>query len=462
MNAKPDFSALGAERSFLGALLNSPHGFWQVQDRLRSDQFAAPIHREIFSVVRDLSFAGQSVGFQTVSNRLPEEYGEGESTPAYLSALIHNASGLSAGDFAEQIAEAAGRRELLRIGEALIKAAKTSDRSALDHAGEAEVALLEMMSATAPKRPMAIGDLAKAVRKDATLAQRTDIMPGFDTGLPSLDEILGLIMPGDFGAVISSQGDGKTSLATQIGIRAAARQPVLMVQLEMPGEQIAAREMGRRAGLSVREIHEGAFSFDGASALQEAEDSMAGVRFHVLDEPRLTMKQIRSKAIAHKRTVGLGMLIIDHFRLIKSDSKSFKDRFERQAEISGEIKALAKELAIPVIALVQRTRTAQRRDDPTPHIDDADAPAIEQDCDWACGLWRRGTWLARNKPNERDGEEMDKYWAELRREEHKAHVIVLKRRRGKAGGSTELGWIGETTSFCEVADLGKNGPGSVF
>lgn len=462
MNAKPDFSALGAERSFLGALLNSPHGFWQVQDRLRSDQFAAPIHREIFSVVCDLSFAGQSVGFQTVSNRLPEEYGEGESTPAYLSALIHNASGLSAGDFAEQIAEAAGRRELLRIGEALIKAAKTSDRSALDHAGEAETALLEMMSATAAKRPRAIGDLAKVVRKSAIEAKQSDIMPGFDTGLPSLDEILGLIMPGDFGAILAAQGEGKTAFMTQIGVRAAHRRPVLMFQLEMPGEAIAARELGREAGLSVREIHEGAFSFDGMAALEAAEATLGPIPFYIHDQPRMTMKQIRSVSIAMKRTSGLGMVIIDHFRLIKSDSKSFKDRFERQAEISGECKALAKELEIPVMALVQRTRTAQRRDDPTPHVDDADAPAIEQDADFIVGLWRKATWLARNKPNQHDGEKMDKWLADIRRAKNTADVIVLKRRRGPAGETRELGWIGATTSFCEIADLGKNGPGSVF
>lgn len=450
-------TAIGAEKSLLGALIASPHTFWEIDLRIRADQFALALHREIFSVIRDLSYEGKAIAFQSVSNRLPDEYGDGESTPAYLSALIHNAVGLGANDFADQVAEVAGRRELDRIGKAMQKAALSIDGSAMDHAAEAESALLDMMQITAAKQARSIGDLAEAVHRQAVYTKQTDRMPGFNTGLDSLDEILGLIMPGDFGAIQASQGDGKTSLATQIGVQAAKLgRPALMFQLEMGAEQIAARELGRRAGVSVREINEGAFTFDGAHAIKTATAAMKDLPFYILDEARMTMKHIRNRAIAFKRRQGhLGLIIVDHLRLVRSDNSRSKDRFERQGEISGDMKSLAKELDCAVLALVQRTRTSQRRDDPTPHIDDADSPAIEQDADWIVGVWRKATWLLRNKPSHDGGEEWDKWQADLRKAKNIADMIVLKRRRGPAGEQRQFGWIGETTSFCELADIAK-------
>lgn len=444
--------SLNAEKAILGALLRSEHAYFQISERVRQDYFTAEIHRLLFGVIEDISLAGQKLLMPVIISRLPDEYGDGQSTAAYVSTLLHNAEGLNAGDFAEQIAEMAARRRMKAIGQALIKQSSATEKSAGEYAAEAESQLLDVMSLNAPRRPRRIDDLADSVLASARQSRDTDYLPGFDTGLAALDEILGLIMPGDAGFILASQGDGKTALAAQIAMRAALSKPVLMVQYEMTAEQIAARELASASGLTVGEIMEGAFDFHGVDALKRGRAALAPSRnFYVIDDPKLTMRQLRAHVIGLKRTVGLGMVIIDHLRLVRTDQR-YKDRFERLADVTGDIKIMAKEQGLPVITLCQRTRTAQRRDDPTPMVDDADAPSIEQDADWVLGLWRKENWLRRNKPNPKaSGEDWDKWQGEIRRAEKVAEVICLKRRRGKAFETRQLGWDGPHTRFHDIS-----------
>lgn len=370
---------------------------------------------------------------------------------AYLAALSANADGLNVTDFADQIAELASRRQIIIACESASKAARVGDLNAIDIAGDMESCLLDIMKTSAPKRPVKIADLVNGVRSTAASTRESGKMPGFDTGIGALDEIAGLIMPGDLWAIIASQGEGKTSLATQIGMRAAQTRPVLMVELEMAGEQVAARELAAESGITVRAIHEGSYNKAEGDFLNQATLDLAKPDFWILDDPKLSVRQIRSHALAMKRTTGLGCLIIDHLRLIRSETRNIRDRWERQAEVTGDLKILAKELGIPVIILAQRTRTAQRRDDPTPMVDDADAPSLDQDCDTIIGLWRRETWLRRNKPHPNSKQEdVEKWEHEIGRCSETAEVIALKRRRGKAHVPRVIKWDGPRTRFSDL------------
>jgi replicative DNA helicase len=450
MSRQPVMSDLNAEKAVLGALLRSEHQFWSISDTLQADMFSKPIHREIFGAIRDLLLGGKKLSIAVLSTHLPPEDDEQRDMPALLAALAHNADGLSAADFADTVAEAAARRRLLQIADTIAKAARSGEKTAIDIAADGETGLLDVMHISAPKRPRRLYDLAVSVMRSSNRAQAGVSLPGFDTGLPSIDEILGLIMPGDLGAIIGAQGDGKSALAAGFLRRATMRAPGLMFQLEMTDEQIAARELAAEADMSVRELHEGEYTFDGVERLKRATEALAAPELWILDEPKMTVRQMRAHALAMKRTRGLGMVVVDHLRLVRGDGKT-RDRWERQAEVTGDLKILAKELEVPVVLLAQRTRSAQRRDDPTPMVDDADAPSLDQDCDWILGVWRKESWLRRNKPSVKaSGEEKANWDREVEKWKGKGEVITLKRRRGAAFEQRQLRWVGSKTRFEEL------------
>jgi len=444
-----------AEKAVLGALMLSEHAFWQVNDRLRADHFHKKIHQRIFSAIKDVCEEGKKLSQTIVQSRLGDDAEEdGYSIAAYLAVLMTGAEeiDLSVLDFVDQVVDAGERRRLVRIAEQLMKAARTGDKPPIDVAGEAESALLDVMHATAPKRPRRLGELTSSVMRDAFRANDDSAFsPGFDTGLASVDEVLGLILPGDLGFILGSQADGKSSLGAQIGMQAAKTCPVLTFQLEMTAEQQAARELAAASGISVGLIQEGGFDLMGQELIATANQALRDVPFFIHDEGKLTIRQMRAQCLAMKRTTGLGMVIIDQLDKIRSESKH-RDRFERLAEVTGDLKGLAKELGVPVITLAQRTRGAQRRDDPTPMIDDADAPSIERDGDWVLAVWRRENWLRKNRPNAKaGGEAMDAWEGEMSRARGRADVICLKRRRGQAFEQRGLKWNGPLTRFEEIS-----------
>jgi replicative DNA helicase len=146
---------------------------------------------------------------------------------------------------------------------------------------------------------------------------------------------------------------------------------------------------------------------------------------------------------------GLALIIIDQLDKIKAEGK-YKDRFERFAEVTRDLKRMAKSLSIPVICLAQRTRQAQRRDDPTPHVLDADIPSVDRDSDWVIGLWQRANWLQGNRPDPRGGEEAQTKWqAEIHKARGLAEAITLKHRRRKAFQTCRMDFDGRTMRFSE-------------
>lgn len=439
-----------AEKALLGALLRSEHSFWEVSDTIKPTAFTVRLHSEIYATIQDVMLAGGKLTMTVLLSRLPEEDDDLGSVAAYLAALGHNAEGMVA-DYAEQVAETASRRQLMQIGSMLVKAAEKGEQAAIDMAAEAETGLIDAMHGSAPHRPRRLSDVAAQVVA-ASLAAKgpSHILPGFDTGLPSIDEILGLILPGDLGFILGSQGEGKSAIAAQIGIHAAQTRPGIMFQLEMTDEQVAARELAYRSKMTVSMLNEGGYDEAEKEKLMGAVHELGSLEFWIHAEPNLSVRQMRAHAMAMKRTRGLGFIIADHLRLIKGDGKS-RDRWERQAQVTGDLKILAKELGVAVICLAQRTRTAQRREDPTPQIDDADAPSIEQDGDWVLAVWQKTGWLRRNKPNKAAGIDKLEAWEhEIRRAKDIAEVVTLKLRRGEAFQERKLKWIGRMTRFEEI------------
>jgi replicative DNA helicase len=168
-----------------------------------------------------------------------------------------------------------------------------------------------------------------------------------------------------------------------------------------------------------------------------------------MNDPKMSIRSIRNHALAIKRMHGLKLLVVDQLTHIRTDSRH-KSKFDRYEEVTSESKSMAFEIGCPILILAQRTRTSQRRDDPTPQIDDADANSIERDADMVLAVWQEYNWLQRNKPDKRaGGEAWDAYESKLRSAKGRASIIGLKVRSGEPYQQRDLMWHGATTRFSD-------------
>lgn len=440
--------SLANERNFIGALLRSPHEIWQVSDYVTADAITIPHHRDIYTAIRDLSERGRQVTVTALQAALPEEYDEAGPTIAVLMALKESAvEAGSATDYAPFIAERSAQKRLSALSEWIKKEASRGERCAEEIASEAATRLQGIMATAAPLKPVKLSEITKRVATYSTKARDTDEMPGFSTGLGSLDEMTGLLMGGDFIGVIGALGDGKSALLAQIGKHISKRGVVLSCHNEMGEDQNGTRFLSGESGLTVREIREGAYDFTGADAVRDAQKRIEALNYHIYTDPRMTVRAIRVRALQMKQTIGLGAITIDGLKRLRTDTKH-RDRWDRLEEITGELKAMALELKVPVLLAVQRTRTARRREDPIPQLDDADAPTLETDADIVLGVFREESWLMMNKPHGKAGGEAHDEWeGKVRRAKGRAKIIALKVRSGAPFEMREFKWVGARTQF---------------
>lgn len=439
------------ERHFIGCLLRSPHEVWQVNDIVSADCLTIPHHRDIYSAVRDLSDRGKQVTVSALQAALPEEYPDLGPTIALLMALKESSNEAgSATDYAPFLAERSALKRLDSLSTWLRKETGKGDRNAEDISAEAAMRLQAIMTSAAPLRPVKLSDATKQVVTFSTRSRDLNIMPGFSTGLSQLDEMTGLLMGGDFIGIIGALGEGKSALLAQIGKHISRSAPVLAAHNEMSQEQNATRAVAGESGMSVREIREGAYDFTGADAVKAAQTRIEALNFHLYTDPRMTVRQIRVRAMQMQQTIGLGAITIDGLKRLRTEHRH-RDRWDRLEEITGELKALAIDLKVPVLLAVQRTRTARRRDDPIPQLDDADAPTLETDADMVLGIWQEHAWLMMNKPNPKAGAEAwDEWEGKCRRAKGIAKIIALKVRSGQPFEQREFKWNGPATRLEEL------------
>lgn len=445
----PDLSA--NERNFIGCLLRSPHEFWQINEMVTADCLAVPYHRDIFTAIRDLSERGRQVTIPALQATLPEDYEDAGPTIGVLMALKESAvEAGSATDYAPFLAERSALKRLDALSEWVKKESRRGERAAEEIAAEAATKLNAIMVTSTPLKPVKLSEVTKRVVTFSTRAQKEDVLPGFTTGLSALDEMTGLLMGGDFVGVIGALGDGKSALLTQIGKHISARGPVLSCHNEMSEEQNGTRFVATESGMSVRDIREGAYDFTGAEDVRAAQARLEKLSYHLYTDPRMTVRGIKVRALQMKQTTGLAAITIDGLKRLRTDTRH-RDRWDRLEEITGDLKAMAIELNVPILLAVQRTRTARRRDDPIPQLDDADAPTLETDADIVLGVFREESWLMMNKPNPKaGGEAWDEWEGKIRRAKGVGKIIALKVRSGQPFEQREFRWDGKRTSFFDL------------
>jgi replicative DNA helicase len=432
---------LVAERVVIGALLNSETAFWACEETLQAQHFASEFHSKIFTAIRDLLCNGKKATLQAIVGRVGEEYDDGKSTVNYLGALLRDSHDeLSPLDFVETIVDLWCKRSLARVCESGLKDLCKPEVNASDLLAGMQEKLGDIAHMSRVEPLKSIGQIARRMLSPKVGQKSALSIRSFDTGLSLLDELIGKIYPGDLGAIGGRQGDAKTVLLTQILLRASLSAPSILFEIEMEDESLAGRILSCETGISTEEIAEGNYDFYSKGLIDDAVANLDGYRLSIDDRPKLTFEQICDRCISAKRTTGLGMIGVDHLRLIKTN-KRFQNKFDRMEWLTGEFKALSKELGIATVLLSQLTRASQRREDPAPKITDLDGGgALEQDADWVLANFRRDRWLETVRPthNDEESKEFKQWQSEYMRMKGRIEIWSLKNRRRKDGEMREF------------------------
>ncbi|CAA7611624.1 Replicative DNA helicase [Magnetospirillum sp. LM-5] len=466
-----------AEQALLGAILLNNRAFEKVSEFLRPEHFAEPAHGRIFAACGKLVERGQIANPVTLKTFFENDGGLAEigGTP-YLAQLANAVvSIINAEDYGKLVHDLHLRRELIALGEELVNRAfePQIDDPAMDQIGRAEAQLYELATTGQTEGGFeTFGTvLVEAVRQAEAAHQRQGKLSGVPTGLIDMDKKLGGLHASDLLILAGRPSMGKTSLATNIAFNAAKAYReeidalghkkgvdgavVAFFSLEMSSEQLATRILAEQAEISSHKIRQGEMSNDEFERLVVAAQELSRLPLHIDDTPALSISAVRTRARRLKRQHGLGLIVVDYLQLLRgTGGSSDQNRVQEVSEITRGLKALAKELDVPVIALSQLSRAVEQREDKRPQLADLrESGSIEQDADVVMFVFREQYYLERAEPARRPEEAEDKFneryakWQERCEQVYNtAEVIIAKQRHGPVG-TVRLSFLGEFTKF---------------
>ncbi len=466
-----------AEQGLLGAILVNNDAFYRVSDFLEAKHFFEPVHQKIFETAGSLIRMGKVATPVTLKTFFPADADIlGMTLSQYLARLAAEATTIiNAQDYGRTIYDLSLRRDLIGIGEDMVNVAYDAPVDFLPRAQieDAERRLYELAETGrydggfqkfSQALTVAVDMAAKAFQRDGKLS-------GIATGLRDLDTKMGGLQPSDLIIVAGRPGMGKTSLATNIAYNIAkAYVPELQADgttkainggsvgffsCEMSGEQLATRILAERTGIPSSHIRRGGISELDFEKIRECSIELQSLPFYVDETGGLSIAQLMARARRLKRQKGLDLIVIDYIQLLTGSSKRSNDnRVQEITEITTSLKALAKELNVPVIALSQLSRQVESRDDKRPQLSDLrESGSIEQDADVVLFVYREEYYLGNKEP--RAGTpEYEKWQLDMSLVHGKAEVIIGKQRHGPTG-TVELHFEASVTRFGDLAPDGQ-------
>ena len=473
-----------AEQQLLGAILTNNDVYDRVTSVVKAEHFFDPVHRRIFEIAAARIQKNALASPVTLKAFLEDDAGLRElGGPAYLVRLAGAAvSAYAARDYAQMIYDLAVRRELIGLGRDIADRASKVDMASepRDQITEAEQRLYKLGEQGSAERGFQSFLRAVTAAVDVANAayQRGGGLSGIATGLIDLDKKLGGLHPSDLIILAGRPSMGKTSLATNIAFNVAkayrrGRKPdgsdgavqggvVGFFSLEMSAEQLAARILSEASEVPSEQIRRGDMTEAEFRRFVEAAKDLEACPLYIDDTPALPISQVAARARRLKRTHGLDVLMVDYLQLLRGSGKGSDNRVQEVSEITQGLKAIAKELNIPVIALSQLSRQVENRDDKRPQLSDLrESGSIEQDADVVMFVFREEYYREREKPGDHDLEAMAK-WQQVMEQGHgKAEVIIGKQRHGPIG-SVELSFEGRFTRFGNLARDWQGGGGEGF
>jgi len=462
-----------AEQALLGAILVNNEALDRVSQFLEPQHFFEPIHQEIFEVTSKIIQAGKQATPITLRTFFEnaEPIDTDMTVPQYLARLAASATTvINAVDYGRTVYDLATRRSLVMIGEDMVNMAYDSpvDAAPQTQIEDAEGRLYDL--AESGKYGQGFLNFGSALTQAIDMAnsayQRDGHLSGISCGLTDLDNRMGGLQGSDLIILAGRPSMGKTALVTNIAFNVAKayqteQQPdgtnkvvnggvVGFFSLEMSAEQLATRILSEQAEISSEKIRRGMITEDEFRRLVQVSQVMSRSPLYIDQTGGITIAQLAARARKLKRQRGLDLLIVDYLQLLSGSKRGGESRVQEVTEITTGLKALAKELEVPVIALSQLSRQVEQRDDKRPQLSDLrESGSIEQDADVVMFVYREEYYVERTKPDE-GKPEFAEWMQKMQMVEGRAEVIIGKQRHGPVG-IVQLAFEANFTRFGNLA-----------
>ena len=461
-----------AEQALLGAILVNNDAFDRVSDFLRPEHFSEELHRRIFEVAGQLIRSGKIATPITLKTFVGEHDLGGITIPQYLARLAAGAATvINAADYGRVVHDLAVRRDLITIGQDVVN---TAYDSPVDAPPRAQIEEAERRLFTIAETGRYDGGfqrfseaLALSIEMAGRAHQRDGKLSGIATGLRDLDRMMGGLQPSDLVIIAGRPAMGKTSLATNIAFSIAQAYDfelkpdgthktinggiVGFFSLEMSAEQLATRIIAEQAGISSSRIRRGDIGEPDFIRIAEAARQMQSAPLYIDQTGGLSIAQLTARARRLKRQRGLDIIFVDYLQLLSGSRARQENRVQELTEITTGLKALAKEMNVPVVALSQLSRQVESREDKRPQLSDLrESGSIEQDADVVMFVYRDEYYLKGREPQ--PGSENHVKWiADMEKAHGRAELIIGKQRHGPTG-MIEVQFEAELTRFSNLAN----------
>ena len=436
-----------AEQSVIGSILVTNEIFDEISTIISSTNFYDPMHQKIYNAMESLIYKGMLANPITLKNYFEDEKDDLD-VPEYLVKITKFSTSVrQAIEYSKIIYDMFVRRELIKISEQTIDSAKIND---LDTSGQNIIENSERL----------LFDLAEKGSFNSSLVKFDDAMKqtiemasaaykneggivGVPTGLRDLDDKLGGLHQSDLIIIAGRPSMGKTSLATNIAFNAAKhiqdsgkKSSIAFFSLEMSSEQLSTRILSEQARIGSNDIRRGRISDEQFDQFLETSKNIAELPLFIDETPAISIAAMSNRARRIKRLHGLDMIVVDYIQLMRGTTYNKDGRVQEISQITQGLKAIAKELGIPVLALSQLSRQVEQRDDHKPQLADLrESGSIEQDADVVMFVYRESYYLQRKEPRAATVEHAE-WQAKMNEVAHLAEIIIGKQRHGPIGKVT--------------------------
>ena len=436
-------NSVEAEVSVLGAMLQDSAAVLRATEHLRPEDFYQPEHKEIFSVMMDLYLQRRPIDLVTLHTELARKGSlEGVGGNAYLMKILNSVpTSANVKAYIDIVQEKSTMRKLIQACQKISGECFTQQTPLENILSSAEKAIFDIvMNQTDGETLVPLREvLVKTYDQIDELSRLHGAIGGVPTGFIDLDNLLTGLHPGELVVVGARPSMGKTSFAMNIASHASLKRgkSVAVFTLEMPREQIAMRMLCSDAQVDMQRVRKGTLTDKDWSSLANSVQSMADAPMYIDDTAGITPSQLRSRCRRLKMDKGLDLVVVDYLGLMKADGRVESRQLE-VSEISRQLKAIALDMKIPIIACAQLSRANKDRIDKRPVLSDLrDSGSIEQDADVVMFLHR------------------EEYYNKDTEDKNIGEVIISKQRSGPLG-TVKLAWLSEYTTFANLAR--DNGP----
>ncbi len=436
-----------AEQAVIGSILVSNDIFDEINTIISSINFYDPMHQKIFEAVESLIYKGMLANPITLKNYFEDEKDD-LNVPEYLVKITKFSTSVrQAIEYSKIIYDMFVRRELIKISEQTIDSANIND---VDINGQSIIESSERLLFDLAEKGSFNSSLIKfdeAMKQTIEMAsaayKNEEGIVGVPTGLRDLDDKLGGLHQSDLIIIAGRPSMGKTSLATNIAFNAAQKlqengkkSSIAFFSLEMSSEQLSTRIISEQARISSNDIRRGRISDDQFDKFLETSKNISELPLYIDETPAISIAALSNRARRIKRLFGLDMIVVDYIQLMRGTTFNKDGRVQEISQITQGLKAIAKELSVPVVALSQLSRQVEQRDDHKPQLADLrESGSIEQDADVVMFVYREGYYLQRKEPREATVEHAE-WQAKMNEVAHLAQIIIGKQRHGPIGNVT--------------------------